>query len=64
MKTRVDERLCAEVVRFRLKFTCPDCAYFDDVTERCSEGYPAEEHLSGDLDRAELIFCKLFEAGS
>ncbi len=61
MKTVIDERFRKEAKKFRLQFTCPDCAYFDPRAEVCSEGYPIDEHRSPSLDRGELLFCKLFE---
>ena len=63
MKTAVDERLRREVARYRLKFSCADCAYFDVGSHTCSEGYPTEEHARSDLAEPDLLFCKLFEVG-
>lgn len=63
MKTRVDQQLRDETLKFRLHFSCRHCVYFDDVQEVCSEEYPIEEHLSAELEREELLFCKLFEGG-
>lgn len=61
MKTRIDERLRTEAVKYRFRFTCQDCAHFDDVEKRCSEGYPIEEHVDGSLRGEEVLFCKLWE---
>lgn len=61
MKTPIDERFRQEVNQYQLQFACPDCAYFDPVAEKCSEGYPIDEHRSPSLARKELLFCKLFE---
>ena len=61
MRTRVDARLRQEAAHFRLQFACVHCAYFDDLTRTCSEGYPTEEHEADDLAGDEVIFCKLFE---
>jgi acetone carboxylase gamma subunit len=61
MKTMVDQRLRSEATRYRLRFACPDCAYFDFRVGSCAEGYPVEEHLRTDLERSDLLFCKLFE---
>jgi hypothetical protein len=65
---RVDQKLREEARRFRLIFACPDCASFDpgsaDSPERCSLGYPHEPHRDPGLEgRAEVTFCKAFEAG-
>lgn len=62
MKTWVSERLKREAREFRLQFACPDCAYFDPDAERCSEGYPNDEHRDPSWDRTEILFCKLFES--
>jgi hypothetical protein len=49
--------------RFALRFTCEHCALFDPEHERCSHGFPTEEHrLSYYASRdAMLVFCKDFE---
>jgi hypothetical protein len=71
VRSLVDERLVLEARRFRLRFACGDCAHFapsvalDDAGERgvCSQGFPAEEHRDPRLEgRAEVVFCKMFEA--
>lgn len=62
MRTPVDERLRREAKRFELRFSCPHCAYFDEASGRCSEGYPNQDHLSPELaERSVLLFCKSFE---
>ncbi|HVK67894.1 MAG TPA: hypothetical protein VM694_25715 [Polyangium sp.] len=58
----VDERLRQEARRFRLVFTCGDCAQYDPEGDRCSLGYPHVMHKEPDLDaRDEVVFCKTFE---
>jgi acetone carboxylase gamma subunit len=58
----VDEQLRQESRRFRLAFTCPDCAHLDPDNERCSLGFPIAPHHSPDLDQQpEVTFCKAFE---
>jgi len=60
--SRVDERLRSEARRFRLLFTCEDCAHFAPETLACSHGFPTEPHRGIDLERASsLEFCKAFE---
>ena len=62
MKTRVDETLRSEAARFRLRFTCGDCAHFAPERRACSHGYPTEAHRDVALERvADLEFCKEFE---
>ena len=59
---RIDQRLREEARLFRLVFACPDCASFDETSERCSLGYPSEPHRDPSLEgRAEVTFCKTFE---
>jgi hypothetical protein len=61
MRTLVDARLRTEAERFRLRFACADCVYFAADERRCSEGYPIAPHERRDLERTEVVFCKLFE---
>lgn len=62
MKTRVDELFREQVSRFRLRFACTDCAYWDTQQACCSHGYPCEPHDVNSLEgRTELFFCKEFE---
>ncbi len=63
MKTKVDARLKEEATRFRLQFACPHCAYFNEDSRSCSEGYPVDAHLDPSWERADVLFCKLFELG-
>jgi hypothetical protein len=46
-----------------LRFTCEHCTYFASEDDRCTHGYPNEQHrLSRYEDpTAELVFCKDFE---
>jgi hypothetical protein len=60
--TPIDERLRAEAERYRFRFACPDCAYFEPHSRTCSEGYPNHEHIEPSLARrASVVFCKSFE---
>ncbi len=62
MKTLVDDQLREEAARFRLRFTCADCAYYDEAASQCSHGYPHEPHcLTALAEMHELLFCKEFE---
>lgn len=61
MITRVDERLREEARRFRLVFSCRDCAHFDDARAECSLGFPNEAHRSPELAGERVVFCKAFE---
>ncbi len=63
MKTKVTEELRVQAQIFSFRFSCRECAYFDEEIERCSEGYPVDEHLDGSLRSDEVLFCKLFESG-
>ena len=62
MKTRVDDALRSEAARFRLRFTCGDCAHFVPDRRACAHGYPTEPHRDVALEQvADLEFCKEFE---
>jgi hypothetical protein len=52
-----------ERVRFGLRFTCEHCTYFDVETQRCTHGYPNDEHREARYvePSASLLFCKEFE---
>jgi hypothetical protein len=64
MRTAVDDALREEATRFRLRFTCEYCAYFDGKSRTCSEGYPNAAHRDVQLPRVtSLEFCKSFELG-
>ena len=54
-----------EAEEFRLRFACPDCAYYDSADSTCSNGFPVAPHLQRDLSRRSLlVFCKAFELGT
>ncbi|HMY17760.1 MAG TPA: hypothetical protein PKA58_15660 [Polyangium sp.] len=58
----VDDRLREEARRFRLVFTCGECAQYDPDHDRCSLEYPHTMHQAADLDHAsDVTFCKAFE---
>lgn len=46
-----------------LRFTCEHCTYFDPAGERCTHGYPNDQHRDSRYadPAAELVFCKDFE---
>jgi hypothetical protein len=52
-----------DCARYALRFTCEDCALFDPCAERCSHGFPTDEHRLRHYARrdAPLVFCKDFE---
>jgi hypothetical protein len=62
MKVEQDARFRAERVRFRLKWTCEDCALFDPRAG-CAHGFPTHRHRSSRYEdpTADLLFCKDFE---
>lgn len=68
MRTDVDDLLCSEISRYRLRFTCEHCAHFDEEGRAekegaCSQGFPSREHRSTPLRPGDtLVFCKMFEA--
>jgi hypothetical protein len=58
-----DERFREERRRYRLRFTCEDCALFDEARERCAHGYPTERHRAARYadPTARILFCKEFD---
>jgi hypothetical protein len=60
VKTRVDDRLRDEALRFVFRFACDDCAHFDERRAHCSLGYPAAPRRLA-LDGTDLELCKSFE---
>ena len=63
MKILQDARFREQRERYRLRFTCEDCALFDDVKETCAHGYPTREHRDAHYqdEAAPVVFCKHFE---
>ncbi len=63
MKLVADGRFADEAERFRLVFTCEDCAHFEPRAEVCGHGYPNEEHRRARYERgaALIVFCKEWE---
>ena len=62
MKSVVDPSFRGEAERFNLRFSCEDCAHYDERSEACSNGYPNAAHRAPVLETArELEFCKQFE---
>lgn len=63
MRTQLDERLRAEIARYRLVFTCEQCVHYEEDQRSCSQGFPSDEHREQTLELGRtLVFCKLFEA--
>lgn len=60
MRSPRTPRLLEEIDRYRLRFTCEDCAQLEPGTETCSLGYPNAMHKR-DADPDEIVFCKEFE---
>lgn len=52
-------RFPAERRRYRLVFTCEDCAHFVPDTGACAHGYPNEDHRAAEGTR--VVFCKEFD---
>ncbi len=62
MKTPVDATLVEQIERFRLRFRCEHCAYFEPCSKSCSEGFPNYEHREAPIELGEtVVFCKRFE---
>jgi hypothetical protein len=61
MKTRIDEALRRDAVRFAFRFACEDCAHASKGSNlSCSLGYPPAPRREA-IDDAELELCKEFE---
>lgn len=60
MKLPQDARFRDEAERFSLRFGCDDCAHFDAEGERCTHGYPVEEHRATPAAAPWVVFCKEF----
>ncbi len=63
MKTTVDARLRLEAARFSFRFSCDDCAHFEETGARCSLSYPAAPRRDA-LEGDHLELCKGFELGA
>ena len=63
MKLPQDARFRRERGEYSLRFTCEDCALFDDVRERCAHGYPTDDHRAARYvdPGTPVVFCKDFE---
>lgn len=48
---------------FHLRHTCEECALFDPLEERCTHGWPDNEHRDDFYDSPPevIVFCKEFE---
>jgi hypothetical protein len=60
VRSSQDARFRLERARLSLRFTCDQCAYFDDESERCVHGYPTAEHRAAryEDEEADVVFCK------
>jgi hypothetical protein len=50
--------------RYRFRFCCEDCTYFDRERQRCVHGWPETQHRLATYREEgcrELVFCKEFE---
>lgn len=63
MKQVASPAFYEESARYALRFTCEDCTYFDVDAQRCTHGYPNEEHRQARYAQRSgtLMFCKEFE---
>lgn len=62
MNHLVDDKLKAEMKRFRLAYECRRCGHLDPDAGRCTLGIPREAHPVTELDGLrEMAFCKSFE---
>jgi hypothetical protein len=63
MKLEQDAVFLAQREQFQLRFTCENCALFDDRAETCAHGYPTGEHRDAHYRDPKhlIVFCKHFE---
>jgi hypothetical protein len=56
----------ADRERYRLEFTCEDCANYVPEKEACSILFPIEPHKNAYVDALadgeRIFFCKMFES--
>lgn len=62
----MNERFRDDVRRYRLAFTCEDCASWHAEKEACTILYPSAPHRRAHVeqlaDGEQVFFCKMFEA--
>lgn len=64
MKIARDATFEAEASANALRWSCEDCALFDEDRETCAHGFPTDEHRRKHNESAPLlVFCKDFELG-
>ena len=62
MITEVDARLRSELLEFRVRYCCEDCAHFEVEVGGCSLGYRTLDHRARPIAPGDMIvFCKTFE---
>jgi len=65
MEVRWRPRFEAQRREFSFRFTCEDCAHFDEATGECLHGFPnglhREGRYAGDPGPATILFCKDFD---
>ncbi len=62
MITDVDARLSRDLVEFRLRYSCEDCAHFELEGGGCSLGYRTVAHRARSVAPGDtIVFCKTFE---
>lgn len=63
MRIRQDARFREERQRFALRFTCDDCAQWDERRDACAHGYPTSDHRLPRYEdpTAAIVFCKDFQ---
>ena len=66
MHIRMSETFREERERYRLEFTCEECANWHAEREACSILYPADPHrehtVAATPDGERVYFCKMWEA--
>lgn len=63
MRIDASPRFDEERRLFVLRFTCENCAQFDDGAASCAHGYPVEDHRDERYAASgvDIVFCKDFQ---
>ena len=61
----ITEKFLEQISKYKLQFTCEECANFVEETGQCLYEYPTLPHrrsyLTTPIEEHKLIFCREFE---
>jgi hypothetical protein len=65
MEVRFRPEFDAQRVAYGFRFTCEECAHFDERSGACVHGFPNELHRRARYERSPrpdaIVFCKDFD---